>query len=95
MTNAKAAAVVRAERPLTLRQSCNHEELAQALGLPNDGSKVRPSIFNGDEGFAFLATQDELLLRTLCDRRNRPGMNAAEARPIVERIAPELLGGEA
>ena len=91
---AKAVAVVRAEHPMLLRQSCYHEELAQGLGLPNDSPGVRPSIFNDDEEFAFLTTQDELLLRMLYDRRLRPGMMAAEGRPIVERIALELLGGE-
>ena len=90
----KAVAVVRAEHPMLLRQSCYHEELAQGLGLPNDSPKARPSIFNDDEEFAFLTTQDELLLRMLYDRRLRPGMTAAEGRPIVERIALELLGGE-
>ncbi|MYF88668.1 MAG: DUF2927 domain-containing protein [Boseongicola sp. SB0676_bin_33] len=91
---AKAVAVVRAEHPMLLRQSCYHEELAQGLGLPNDNPRVRPSIFNDDEEFAFLTTQDELLLRMLYDRRLRPGMTAPEGRPIVERIALELLGGE-
>lgn len=91
---AKAVAVVRAEHPMLLRQSCYHEELAQGLGLPNDSPRARPSIFNDDEEFAFLTAQDELLLRMLYDRRLRPGMTAAEGRPIVERIALELLGGE-
>ncbi|MYG27585.1 MAG: DUF2927 domain-containing protein [Boseongicola sp. SB0677_bin_26] len=91
---AKAVAVVRAEHPMLLRQSCYHEELAQGLGLPNDSPRVRPSIFNDDEEFAFLTVQDELLLRMLYDRRLRPGMMAAEGRPVVERIASELLGGE-
>ena len=91
---AKAVAVVRAEHPPLLRQSCYHEELAQGLGLPNDSPKARPSIFNDDEEFAFLTTQDELLLRMLYDQRLHPGMTAAEGRPIVERIARELLAGE-
>ena len=91
---AKAVAIVRAEHPVLLRQSCYHEELAQGLGLPNDSPRARPSIFNDDEEFGFLTTLDELLLRMLYDRRLRPGMKAAEGRPIVERIARELLGGE-
>ena len=90
----KAVAVVRGEHADLMRQSCVHEELAQGLGLANDSPTARPSIFNDDEEFGLLTRQDELLLKTLYDRRLTPGMNAATARPIVETIAAELLGGE-
>jgi hypothetical protein len=50
----RAVAVVRAEHPDLLRQSCIHEEIAQGLGLPNDSPAARPSIFNDDEEFALL-----------------------------------------
>ncbi|MBC9246931.1 DUF2927 domain-containing protein [Paracoccus sp. 11-3] len=89
---AKAVALVRAELPPMLRKSCFHEELAQGLGLSNDSPTVRPSIFNDDEEFALLTRHDELLLQILYDRRLRPGMTEAEARPIVLQIARELLG---
>ncbi|MGB5870515.1 MAG: DUF2927 domain-containing protein, partial [Albidovulum sp.] len=56
--------------------------------------KARPSIFNDSEEFAALTTQDEMMLRILYDKRLRPGMTLAEARPIVETIAAELLPGE-
>ena len=85
-----AVAVIRAELPDRLRLSCIHEELAQGLGLANDSPEVRPSIFNDDEEFAFLTPHDELLLKILYDKRLRPGMTEAEARPIVARIAAEL-----
>ncbi len=88
-----ALAVVRAELPDLLRQSCFHEEIAQGLGLANDSPAARPSIFNDDEEFALLTRLDELMLRILYDPRLRPGMREAEARPIVEVIAAELLGG--
>lgn len=87
-----AVAVIRAEHTDTLRQSCIHEEMAQGLGLANDSPEARPSIFNDDEEFALLTRQDELMLRILYDRRLRPGMGPAEARPIVEQIATELMG---
>lgn len=90
----RALAVVRTEHPDKLRQSCIHEELAQAMGLANDSPNARPSVFNDDEEFGLLTTHDELLLRMLYDHRLRSGMNAAEARPIVEQIAGELVGGE-
>ena len=74
--------------------TCLHEEIAQGLGLVNDSPKARPSIFNDNEEFALLTPQDEMMLRILYDRRLHPGMSMAEARPIVETIAAELLPGE-
>lgn len=71
--------------------SCIHEELAQGMGPANDSRTARPSIFNDDEEFAFLTWHDEMLLSILYDRRLRPGMFEAEARPIVLDIARELL----
>ncbi len=85
------AVIIKAEHPWLMRQSCIHEELAQSMGLPNDSPEARPSIFNDDEEFALLTRHDELLLRILYDPHLRPGMTAAEARPIVEKIARELL----
>lgn len=89
----QAVAVIRAEHPDLLRLSCIHEELAQGLGLANDDPDARPSIFNDDEEYALLTRMDELMLRMLYDPRLRPGMTEAEARPIVEKIAEELMGG--
>jgi hypothetical protein len=71
-----------------------HEEISQALGLPNDSPRARPSIFNDDEEFALLTDHDELLLRILYSRELRPGMLAYEARPIVESLARRLMGGD-
>jgi hypothetical protein len=90
----QAVAVIRAEHPDLLRASCIQEEVAQGLGLSNDYGLARPSIFNDDEEFGFLTTHDELLLKILYDKRLRPGMTETEARPIVEQIAHELMGGE-
>ncbi len=90
----QAVAVIRGEHPDLLRLSCIHEELSQGLGLPNDSPQARPSVFNDDEEFGLLTNHDELLLRMLYDPRLRSGMTADEARPIAERIATELLGGE-
>ncbi|SIS81068.1 hypothetical protein SAMN05878426_10512 [Phaeovulum vinaykumarii] len=87
-----AVAVIRGEHPDILRLSCIHEELAQGMGLANDSPAARPSIFNDDEEFALLTRHDEMLLRILYDRRLHPGMTEAEARPIVARIAAELMG---
>ena len=69
-----------------LRRACLHEEIVQALGLANDHPDVRPSIFNDDGEFALLTEHDEYLLSILYDPRLEPGMTAAQAMPIVERI---------
>ena len=90
----RAFAVIRAEHPDLLRLSCLHEELTQGLGLPNDSPRARPSIFNDDEEFALLTDHDEMLLRMLYNPALRPGMTAAEARPIVETLARRMTGGD-
>lgn len=90
----QAIALIRAEHPDLVRQSCYHEEMAQGLGLANDSPQARPSIFNDDDEFALLTTHDEMLLRMLYDPRLTIGMSAEEARPIVLRMARELVGGE-
>ena len=93
-TYVRAVAVIPSEQPDLLRLSCIHEELAQALGLPNDSNAARPSIFNDDEEFALLTTQDELMLRILYNPALRPGMTEAQARPIVQTLASRFLNGE-
>lgn len=87
----RAVAILRAEHPDLMRQSCIHEELAQGMGLANDSPRARPSIFNDDEEFGYLTSQDELMLKMLYDPRLRPGMTATEAEPIVRQIAADLL----
>lgn len=88
----QAVAIIRAEHPDLMRTACLHEEVAQGLGLSNDSPQARPSIFNDDEEFGLLTTHDEMLLRILYDKRLRPGMTAIEARPLIHRVAFELLG---
>ncbi len=89
-----AVAIIRAELQERTRRACFHEELAQGLGLPNDSVQARPSLFNDAAEFAVLTPHDELLLQILYDRRLRPGMREAQARPIVTRIVAELMGAE-
>jgi hypothetical protein len=72
-----------------LRRACIHEEITQAMGLPNDHPDVRPSIFNDDQEFALLTVHDEWLLRLLYDPRLEPGMEAATVRPILQGILAE------
>lgn len=89
-----AVAVIRAELPDLSRMACYHEELAQGMGLPNDSPRARPSLFNDAAEFAVLTAMDEYLLRMLYDPRLRPGMREPEARPILRRIASDVMGGE-
>ena len=89
----RAVALVRSEHPDLTRRACYHEELAQGMGLANDDQNARPSIFNDDEEFALLTTHDEMLLRILYNPRLTPGMTATEARPIVQELARNLVGG--
>lgn len=83
--------LIKAEHPALTRHSCVQEEMAQAMGLPNDYDGARPSLFNDSLEFAFLTRHDEVLLRMLYDRRLWPGMTAAEARPILPAVAADAM----
>lgn len=87
--------LIRAEHPPLTRLSCVHEEMAQAMGLPNDSPEARPSLFNGSLEFAFLTEHDEVLLRMLYDPRLEPGMSAAKARPLLPQIARDAMAAQA
>ena len=88
----RAFVFIPTEHPDLMRLACIHEEIAQALGLPNDVGTARPSIFNDDEEFALLTRQDEMMLRMLYHPALQNGMTEAQARPIVEALAREMLG---
>ncbi len=82
--------LIKSEQSGALRSACVQEEMAQALGLPNDSPEARPSIFNDDEEFAALTKHDELLLQILYDPRLKPGMNAAEVRLLLPAIIDDI-----
>jgi hypothetical protein len=88
-TYSSAIVLIRAEHPPFTRMSCVQEEMAQAMGLPNDSDEARPSLFNDTREFAFLTEHDAILLRMLYDPRLRPGMTAEEARPLLPAIAAD------
>jgi hypothetical protein len=90
----RAFAVIRAEHPDLLHLSCLHEEITQGLGLPNDSPAARPSIYNDDQEFALLTPMDEMMLHMLYDKRLTPGMSITQARPIIDQLAEELVGGD-
>jgi hypothetical protein len=90
----RAFAIIRAEHPDLLHLSCLHEEITQGLGLPNDSPQARPSIYNDDQEFALLTPMDEMMLHMLYDKRLTPGMSITQARPIIDQLAQELIGGD-
>lgn len=93
-TYTDAVAIIRAELPDLSRDACYYQEIAQGLGLANDSPQARPSLFNDAAEFAVMTVLDEQLLRILYDPRLTPGMRESQARPIVRRIATELMGGQ-
>ncbi len=86
--------LIRAEHPPFTRLSCVNEEMAQAMGLPNDSPESRPSLFNDSLEFALLTEHDAILLRMLYDPRLRPGMTADEARPLLPAIADDARAAQ-
>jgi hypothetical protein len=86
--------LIRAEHPPLTRLSCVHEEMAQAMGLPNDSPDARPSLFNDSLEFALLTEHDAILLRMLYDPRLTPGMTAEEARPLLPAIAEDAMAAQ-
>jgi len=86
--------LIRAEHPPFTRLSCVNEEMAQAMGLPNDSPEARPSLFSDSLEFALLTQHDAVLLRMLYDPRLRPGMTAAEVRPLLPAIARDAQAAQ-
>lgn len=91
---AAALILIRAEHPPLTRLSCVHEEMAQAMGLPNDSPEARPSLFNDTLEFALLTEHDEILLRMLYDPALRPGMSVADARPVLPGVARDAAAAQ-
>lgn len=72
---------------------CIPEEITQVLGLTNDTPLIPDSLFNDNNtGLRDLSLSDRILLRTLYDRRIKPGMSAEEAMPIARTIIAQLRG---
>ncbi|CAB9545105.1 Tellurite resistance protein (telA) [uncultured Gammaproteobacteria bacterium] len=69
-----------------LLPACIVEELAQAMGLPNDSDWVNPSVANDKSVLDLLTGLDYLMLRILYDKRLRIGMSVKQSIPIVDKI---------
>lgn len=66
--------------------SCIVEETTQAMGLTNDSDNVFPSIFNDHTPESLLTGLDALLLKLLYHPAVKPGMRAAEVRPLLNKL---------
>ena len=69
-----------------LLPACIVEELAQAMGLPNDSDWVNPSVANDKSVLDLLTGLDYLMLRILYDPRLRIGMSVKQSNLIVDKI---------
>lgn len=85
-----AAIVANTDLDMARVNHCLLEEMTQSLGLPNDTSILRPSIFSDHDYLLELSRSDEIVMRTLYDPRLKPGMAKAEALKIVPTIIREL-----
>lgn len=89
----QAVVLFPAERQKDHMRACVVEELTQVLGLPNDSSSVKPSIFNDKSRYFELTDHDRLMLRMLYDSRITVGMPREKAlivgRKVLDEIRPE------
>ena len=68
-------------------RNCLHEELAQAIGPPNDLYRLPDSVFNDDDMHAVLTGFDLLVLRTFYSPRLQSGMTRGQ----VAAQLPDIL----
>ena len=85
--------LIRAEHPPLTRLSCVHEEMAQAMGLPNDSPDARPSLFNDDLEFALLerALDRDIPFFGIC--RGMQALNVLRGGTLIQHL-PEVIGSE-
>ena len=72
-------------------KSCLLEEMTQALGFPNDSEIIQPSIFNQWDHLQHLTMNDQILVRTLYDKRLKAGMQKGIALQYARNILDELI----
>ena len=82
--------VVNNALPARDMEACLLEEMTQVLGLPNDSDAIKPSIFNNRSQPTALNRTDQLLLRTLYDKRLKAGMAKDQAMAVAGQIIQEL-----
>ena len=74
--------------------ACFHEDVSQAMGLFGDLAESEENMFRSEaenDKWPTFTWHDVIMLRTLYDRRIKPGMPEDQAMPIVRVIIAELL----
>jgi hypothetical protein len=87
----KGLIAINSELPRLVVEHCLLEEMAQSMGLPNDSPLVSPSLFNDRERQMSLSLIDKVLLRTLYDKRMKPGLPFAQAMITADKIIKGLM----
>jgi len=94
-SNSKTGALFRADIVVNSdrkKQSINHcllEEMVQSMGMPNDIKTKWPSVFSDQYKISKLSVSDEVLIKTLYDKRMKLATPKAEALEIARRIIAE------
>ena len=73
---------------------CFYEDISQALGFYGDEAVTNESMYRSEseiDNWISLTWHDVIILRTLYDKRLKPGMHLSQALPIVRVIIGELL----
>ena len=73
---------------------CFYEDISQSLGMSGDNALTEESLYRSEaENGQWLRPtwHDVIMLRTLYDRRIKPGMHEDQAMPIVRKVIEELL----
>lgn len=86
----RSEAILVSDRGEALFKRCLIEEVLQGLGPLNDDPEAASSVFNDTSTVARFTRADRILLNMLYDGRLRPGMSAAEARPLLPAILRDV-----
>jgi len=78
--------VVNNQLPERDMDACLMEEITQTMGLPNDSDLLKPSMFNNRAQPTSINRTDQIMIRTLYDKRLTPGMPRKAAMKLAARI---------
>jgi len=87
----KAFVVADVDLPDDKLHHCLLEEITQTLGLPNDTTIASPSLFDEQTMTPTPTTTDQVVIRTLYDKRMKPGLKRAEALEVAREIITEMV----
>lgn len=87
----RAFVLIPSDKGEEVQRVCADEELAQAMGLPNDSFEAVGSMFNDDGKTTELSQIDLDLLALLYHPRLKPGMSRDAAIRIAKQVLPDIL----